>query len=57
MARVVGGSTFPSPLDEQEIEVSATSIDRYHDSYLMPSLGHATAADAMQPGILSWGEA
>jgi hypothetical protein len=49
MARVLGGSTFTSPLDEQEIEVSATSIDRHHGSYLMPSLEHATAADAMHP--------
>jgi CBS domain-containing protein len=53
MARVLGVSTFTSSLDEQEIEVSATSIDRYHGSYLMPSLEHATVADAMHPGILS----
>jgi CBS domain-containing protein len=28
-------------------------IQTYHGSYLMPSLEHATVADAMHPGILS----
>ncbi len=28
-------------------------IQSYHGSYLMPSLEHATVADAMHPGILS----
>jgi CBS domain-containing protein len=36
-----------------EMDVSATSIDRYHGSYLMPSLEQATVADAMHPAILS----
>jgi len=44
MARVLGGGTFTSSLDEQEMEVSATSIDRYHGSYLMPSLEQAPVA-------------
>ncbi len=30
-----------------------TTIQRYHGSYLMPSLEHATVADAMHPGIVS----
>jgi CBS domain-containing protein len=30
-----------------------TAIHTYHGSYLMPSLEHATVADAMHPGILS----
>ena len=30
-----------------------TAVQSYHGSYLMPSLGHATVADAMHPGILS----
>src|ERR1700751_108611 len=30
-----------------------TAIQTYHGSYLMPSLDHATVADAMHPGILS----
>lgn len=30
-----------------------TTIQRYHGSYLMPSLEHATVADAMPPGIIS----
>ncbi|HEY2161320.1 MAG TPA: CBS domain-containing protein [Solirubrobacteraceae bacterium] len=31
-----------------------TALEPYHGgSYLMPSLGHATVADAMHPGILS----
>jgi CBS domain-containing protein len=30
-----------------------TAIQPYHGSYLMPSLEHATVADAMHPGILS----
>jgi CBS domain-containing protein len=29
------------------------AIQPYHGSYLMPSLVHATVADAMHPGILS----
>lgn len=33
--------------------MSATSIEPYRGSYLMPSLTHATVADAMHPGILS----
>lgn len=32
---------------------STTTIQPYHGSYLMPSLEHATVADAMHPGILS----
>ncbi len=30
-----------------------TTVEPYHGSYLMPSLEHATVADAMHPGILS----
>jgi CBS domain-containing protein len=30
-----------------------TELQTYHGSYLMPSLGHASVADAMHPGILS----
>jgi CBS domain-containing protein len=30
-----------------------TAIQPYHGSYLMPSIEHATVADAMHPGILS----
>ncbi len=30
-----------------------TATHTYHGSYLMPSLQHATVADAMHPGILS----
>lgn len=30
-----------------------TTIQRYHGSYLMPSLEHATVADAAHPGIVS----
>lgn len=30
-----------------------TAIQPYHGSYLMPSLEHATVADAMHPGILT----
>jgi len=30
-----------------------SSVQTVHGSYLMPSLGHATVADAMHPGILS----
>lgn len=30
-----------------------TATQPYHGSYLMPSLEHATVADAMHPGILS----
>jgi len=30
-----------------------TATRTYHGSYLMPSLEHATVADAMHPGILS----
>ena len=33
--------------------MSATSMQPYHGSYLMPSLEQATVADAMHPGILS----
>lgn len=33
--------------------MSTTAIQPYHGSYLMPSLEHATVADAMHPGILS----
>lgn len=32
---------------------STTTIQPFHGSYLMPSLEHATVADAMHPGILS----
>jgi CBS domain-containing protein len=35
--------------------VSATTIQPYHGSYLMPGLEHATVSDAMHPGILSCG--
>ncbi|MHB1570906.1 MAG: hypothetical protein ACYC0H_17120 [Solirubrobacteraceae bacterium] len=31
----------------------STTVQPYHGSYLMPSLEHATVADAMHPGILS----
>lgn len=30
-----------------------TAIQPYHGSYLMPSLEHATVADAMHPGLVS----
>ena len=30
-----------------------TTVQPYHGSYLMPSLEHATVADAMHPGILT----
>jgi signal-transduction protein with cAMP-binding, CBS, and nucleotidyltransferase domain len=33
--------------------MTATGLQPYHGSYLMPSLDHATVADAMHPGILS----
>jgi CBS domain-containing protein len=33
--------------------MSATTIQPFRGSYLMPSLQHATVADAMHPGILS----
>ena len=33
--------------------MSATTIQPYHGSYLMPSLEHANVSDAMHPGILS----
>ena len=33
--------------------MSATTIQPYHGSYLMPRLEHATVSDAMHPGILS----
>ena len=33
--------------------MSATTPDAYHGSYLMPSIEHATVADAMHPGIIS----
>lgn len=32
--------------------MSATTIQPYHGSYLMPRLEHATVSDAMHPGIL-----
>ena len=35
--------------------MSATTIQPYHGSYLMPGLEHATVSDAMHPGILSCG--
>jgi len=35
--------------------VSASTIQPYHGSYLMPGLEHATVSDAMHPGILSCG--
>jgi CBS domain-containing protein len=35
--------------------MSATSNQPAHGSYLMPSLAHATVADAMHPGIMSCG--
>ncbi len=31
----------------------STTMPQHHGSYLMPSLEHATVADAMHPGILS----
>lgn len=33
--------------------MSDTAVQTIHGSYLMPSLEHATVADAMHPGILS----
>jgi CBS domain-containing protein len=33
--------------------MSAIESDRSHGSYLMPSLDHATVADAMHPGVLT----
>lgn len=33
--------------------MSATTIARYHGSYLMPSLEHANVSDAMHPGVLT----
>jgi CBS domain-containing protein len=38
---------------QKESAMPGTTIQPYHGSYLMPSLGHATVADAMHPGILS----
>jgi hypothetical protein len=38
---------------DQGATVSATTIQPYHGSYLMPRLEHATVSDAMHPGILS----
>ena len=32
--------------------MSVANTQPYHGSYLMPSLDHATVADAMHPGIL-----
>ena len=33
--------------------MSATPDPTYHGSYLMPSIAHATVADAMHPGIMT----
>ena len=33
--------------------MSASTAQTYHGSYLMPSLEHATVADAMHPGIMT----
>lgn len=33
--------------------MTTTDLQPFHGSYLMPSLEHATVADAMHPGILS----
>lgn len=33
--------------------MSDTTIQTYHGTYLMPSLAHATVADAMHPGIVA----
>ncbi len=33
--------------------MSATTPHSYHGSYLMPSIEHATVADAMHPGIMT----
>jgi CBS domain-containing protein len=33
--------------------MSATTDPTYHGSYLMPSIAHATVADAMHPGIMT----
>lgn len=33
--------------------MSASTPQNYHGSYLMPSLDHATVADAMHPGIMT----
>lgn len=33
--------------------MSATTIQQYHGSYLMPRLEHATVSDAMHPGVHS----
>lgn len=32
--------------------MSATTIEPYHGSYLMPRLEHATVSDAMHPGVM-----
>jgi CBS domain-containing protein len=37
----------------EEVTMPDSTIQPYHGSYLMPSLDHATVADAMHPGILS----
>ena len=52
-ASTVARSFRPNPLNDQEVTVSATSIQPYHGSYLMPRLEHATVSDAMHPGIVS----
>jgi CBS domain-containing protein len=39
--------------DHEEAAMSDTASQPLHGSYLMPSLHHATVADAMHPGILS----
>ncbi len=33
--------------------MSASTHETYHGSYLMPSIAHATVADAMHPGIMT----
>jgi CBS domain-containing protein len=33
--------------------MSAITPENYHGSYLMPSLEHATVADAMHPGVMT----
>jgi hypothetical protein len=33
--------------------MSATPHPTYYRSYLMPSIAHATVADAMHPGIMT----
>jgi CBS domain-containing protein len=47
------GSTVGERHDEGGRKMPESAIRTYHGSYLMPSLEHATVADAMRTGILS----